>query len=178
NLGKALLPLLQPFRCTIRVHDPWLPDNYLRGFGVEPCGLEELMKKSRIVFMLAGATTENRGMIGKRELGWLQDGAAFILASRASVVDFDAFTEALRSGRFMAAVDVFPEEPFASDHPIRGLDNVLLSAHRAGGLPEIYELMGEMIVDDLGLVFEGLAPVRLQKAVRELVTKMRSKPVA
>ena len=177
NLGRTLLPLLRPFHCFIRVYDPWLPDNYLREFGVQPCGLEELIKESRIVFLLAGATMENRAMIGKKELEWLQENAIFILASRSSLVDFDAFTEALQTGKFMAAVDVFPREPFPKDHPIRRLDNVLLSAHRAGGLPETYKLMGEMIVDDLDLIFKGLAPIRLQKATRETVLKMRSKPV-
>jgi phosphoglycerate dehydrogenase-like enzyme len=177
NLGRTLLPLLQPLRCFIRVYDPWLPANYLQEFGVHPCSLEELMKESRIVFVLAGATSENNAMIGKRELGWLQKKAIFILTSRASLVDFDALTEALQAGKFMAAVDVFPEEPLPKDHPIRRLDNVLLSAHRAGGIPEIYKLMGEMIVDDLELIQKGLAPVRLQKAVRETVVKMRSKPV-
>ena len=177
NLGRTLLPLLQPFRCFIRVYDPWLPDSYLQEFGVQPCGLEELMKESRIVFMLAGATTENSAMIGRRELEWLQENAIFILTSRASLVDFDAFTEALQTGRFMAAVDVFPEEPFPKDHPIRRLDNVLLSAHRAGALEETFKLMGEMIVDDLDLIFKGLAPVRLQRALRETVMRMRSKLV-
>jgi phosphoglycerate dehydrogenase-like enzyme len=177
NLGRTLLPLLQPFKCVLRVHDPWLPDNFLRNFGVQPSGLEELMRESRIVFMLAGATTENTAMIGRKELEWLQEQAIFILASRASVVDFDALTKTLQTGKIMAAVDVFPEEPFPKNHPIRHLDNVLLSAHRAGGLPETFKLMGEMVVDDLDLVFKGLAPVRLQKAVRETVMKMRSKPV-
>ena len=177
NLGRSLLALLQPFHGFIRVYDPWLPDNYLREFGVQPCGLQELIKESRIVFMLAGATTENRAMIGRRELEWLQQNAIFVHASRSSLVDFDAFTLALQTGKFMAAVDVFPQEPFPIDHPIRRLDNVLLSSHRAGGLPETFRLMGEMIVDDLDLIFKNLPPVRLQKATRETVMKMRSKPV-
>jgi phosphoglycerate dehydrogenase-like enzyme len=177
NLGRALLRLLQPFRCRIRVFDPWLPARFLQEFGVQPCGLEELMKESRIVFMLAGATSENVALVGRRELHWLKKNAIFILASRASLVDFDALTEALQTGKFLAAVDVFPEEPLPEDHPIRHLDNVLLSAHRAGGLPETFKLMGEMIVDDLDLVFRNLPPVRLQKATRETVLRMRSKPV-
>jgi phosphoglycerate dehydrogenase-like enzyme len=177
NLGKALLPLLRPFRCAIRVCDPWLPNNHLREYGVQPCGLEELMRRSRIVFVLAGATTENTAMFGRKELDWLQEDAIFILTSRASLVDFDALTEALQSGKFRAAVDVFPEEPFPRDHPIRTLDNVLLSGHRAGALQETFKLMGEMVVDDLDLIFKGLAPVRLQRAARETVAKMRSKPI-
>jgi len=53
-------------------------------------------------------------------------------------VDFDALTAKLATGDIRAAVDVFPEEPFPKDHPMRRLDNVILSAHRrAVSLPSI-----------------------------------------
>src|SRR6476469_3961231 len=34
NLGRALRPLLDPFRCTVRCVDPWLPDATLAQHGV------------------------------------------------------------------------------------------------------------------------------------------------
>ena len=51
---RALLPLLQPFHCRIRVHDPWLPARFLREQGMEPCPLDALLAASRVVFVLAG----------------------------------------------------------------------------------------------------------------------------
>jgi phosphoglycerate dehydrogenase-like enzyme len=93
------------------------------------------------------------------------------------VVDFEALTDLLGKDRFRAAIDVFPQEPFPKNHPLRRLNNVLLSAHRAGSLQETYKLMGEMTVDDLTLILQGLPPVRLQRADRETVTRMSSKPI-
>lgn len=177
SLGRCLSKLLRPFRCQVLVHDPWLPDNALRDHGVVPVALAELMRSSRIVFLLAGATRENAGVIGKREIDLMGKGSIFILASRASLVDFPALTERLERGDIQAAIDVFPQEPFPADHPLRRLENVLLSAHRAGSLDETYKLMGEMIVDDVGLILSGLPPVRLQRAQRETVSLMSSKPV-
>jgi hypothetical protein len=37
--------------------------------------------------------------------------------------------------------------------------------------------MGEMIVDDLGQILNGLPPIRLQRAERETVARMRSMAV-
>ena len=51
-------------------------------------------------------------------------------------MDFDALTAAAKSGHLKVATDVFPEEPFSKDHPIRDLPNVILSAHRSGGIQE------------------------------------------
>src|SRR5437868_5431376 len=48
DLGKAILPLLQPFHCHIRVYDPWLPEEYLRILGCEPASLENVFRLSRV----------------------------------------------------------------------------------------------------------------------------------
>jgi phosphoglycerate dehydrogenase-like enzyme len=80
-------------------------------------------------------------------------------------------------GRFLAATDVWPDEPAPADHPARSVDDMVLQAHRAGGIPEAFDAIGEMVLDDLALIEQGLPPVRNQMAVRELVTRYRSKPV-
>lgn len=177
SLGRALAPLLKAFGCEISVYDPWLPAGYLLDEGLKPAELADILRESRVVFVLAGATSENRAMLGHAELNLIGKGALLILISRASLVDFDALVSHLKTGRFSAAIDVFPEEPLAAHHPIRGLPNVLLSAHRAGGIAESYQLMGDLVVDDLALLLEGLPPVRLQRASRETVGRMQSKPV-
>ncbi len=176
NLGRALLPLLQPFRPRVKVFDPWLPDGYLRDFGVEPAPLEEVLSSSQTIFVLAGVTSDNQAMLGARELALMRDGAAILLMSRAGVVDWQAFTAAAASGRIRAATDVFPAEPVSPDDPVRGNRNLLLSAHRAGGMRQVFRRIGEMVVDDADLILRGLPPVRLQAARAETVGRMRSMP--
>jgi hypothetical protein len=53
---------------------------------------------------------------------------------------------------------------------------MVLSAHRAGGIPAAFTEIGNMVVDDLSLVAAGLPPVRMQVAAPELVTRYRNKP--
>lgn len=177
NLGRSLFKLLEPFHCAVRVCDPWLPPRWMAERGLVAASLDDVMSESQIVFVLAGATAENRAMIGRRELNLMQRGACLVVVSRASLVDFDALTAKLRTGDIRAALDVFPQEPFVKNHPLRRLDNVILSAHRAGSLSSAYRLMGEMIVDDVGQILNGLPPLRLQRAERETVRRMRSMPV-
>ncbi len=176
NLGQALLPLLLPFRPKVRVFDPWLPEGYLRDIGLIPAALDELLGTSRVIFVLAGVTAENRGMIGARDFALMPDGAAFILLSRADVVDWLAFLEATSDGRIRAATDVFPEEPAPVDDPVRRHPHILLSSHRAGGTRDAFHRIGEMTVDDALLILAGLPPVRLQAARAETVGRLRSKP--
>ncbi len=176
NLGRALLPLLQPFRPTIRVFDPWLPPGYLIDFGVLPATLDEVMSQSETIFILAGVTSENQAMIGKRELALVPDGGAVILMSRAGVVDWDDFLAAASSGRISLASDVFPVEPVSADDPVRENHGILLSAHRGGAMSHVFNRIGEMVVDDTQMIVAGLPPVRLQAARRETVGRLRSPP--
>jgi phosphoglycerate dehydrogenase-like enzyme len=178
NIGRRLLPLLAAFRpARIRCYDPWLPDAVIRDAGMEPATLEETLASSTFLFILATVTEESRELLNDQNMRLIPGGARVVLASRAAVVDFDALVRSVAEGRFLCAVDVWPEEPVAADHPARHLDGMLLSAHRAGGIPSAFHDIGEMVLDDLDLVARGLPPVRNQVAARELVGRYRSKPV-
>ena len=177
-LGRRLLALLAPFGCRVRAHDPWVPDLRLREAGAEPVDLDALLRASRVVFVLAAATSENTAMLGPRELDLLPEGACVVLASRAAVADLDALVDRAASGRLRAAIDVWPEEPLPAEHPARGVEGLLLSAHRTGGMPEAFRAIGELAVGDLELVLRGLPPALCARAERETVGRLRSRPVA
>jgi phosphoglycerate dehydrogenase-like enzyme len=174
NLAQDLRQLLVPFGCSIWVYDPWLTDGYLKSAGVTPVALEDLLESCRVVFVLASPTTENQAMLSRAMLERIRPDAVLVLMSRAYVVDFDALTEMVLAGRFKAAIDVFPSEPLAADHPIRRAEGAVLSAHRAGSVEEGLWQIGAMVVDDLEAIVNGLPPRRLQAAQPELVTRYRS----
>lgn len=176
NLGRALLPLLAPFHCTVRIYDPWLPDSVVREQHCHPAGLEELLAQSRIIFILAAVTDENEGFLGKDQLSLIQPESSVILMSRAGVVDFPAFLQCVTEGKFRAATDVFPVEPVPQDDPVRWSEELLLSAHRTGGVREAFYTIGEMVVDDLTSILSGLPPVRMQPAKPETASRFRSRP--
>lgn len=177
NLGRTLHRLLAPFRCTVRVFDPWLPDRALAETGAIPADLDDLLEHSTFVFVLATVTAESEHLLDEARLQQIRPGARVVLVSRAAVVDYNALVAAVGAGRFLAAVDVWPSEPLEPDHPARALDGLVLSAHRAGGIPAAFAAIGDMVLDDLDQIARGLPPVRMQVAARELVGRYRNKPV-
>ena len=174
NLGRELIPMLRPFHGEILAHDPWVHDQVLRNMQLHPVGLEELFRRSRVVFVLAPPTTENASSLDKRYFNLMQRGSVVVLVSRAGIVNFDDLLDACESGHIRAAIDVFPEEPIPPDHRARRTPNTILSAHRAGNVPEIMSEIGKMIVDDVELVLRGLPPQRTQRANIETAAKYRS----
>ena len=177
NLGRSLHALLAPFHNHVRVFDPWLPPSIIEDAGAVPATLDDTLSHSTFVFVFATATAESRHLLDGEKLDLLPDGARLILVSRAAVVDYDALLERLRTNRIHAAIDVWPIEPVPADSEFLTLPNVIISAHRAGGIPEAFHSIGDMVCDDLELMAQGLPPARLQSAAPELVNRYRNKPV-
>jgi phosphoglycerate dehydrogenase-like enzyme len=178
DLGKALNRLLAGFRATIRVYDPWMPASILRDHGVEPASLESVLTASDFVFVVAAVTSDNKGFLDAASFRLMRKGAAFLLLSRADVVDFDALMAAVAEGRIVAASDVFPQEPLPLDHPVRSLKGFIRSAHRAGALDSAFKKMGDMVLEDMDLMDRDLPPMRCKRAEHETVNRMRSRPVS
>jgi phosphoglycerate dehydrogenase-like enzyme len=177
DLARAFRPMIRPFRCPVKVFDPWLPDREILLHDCAPASLDEVLSSSDAVFVFASVTSENEGFLGKREFGLIRPGGLFVLMSRAGVVDFEALTDAARSGHLRVATDVFPEEPFAKGHPIRDIAHVVLSAHRSGGIQEAFYEIGRMVLADVELLVRGLPPISCRVAQPETVRRFKSKPV-
>jgi phosphoglycerate dehydrogenase-like enzyme len=83
--------------------------------------LPTVLSTSDFVFVLAGATEENQGFLGKAQFDLMRDDTAFVLLSRALVVNFPKMLAVARTERIKIATDVFPNEPLAADDAARDL---------------------------------------------------------
>ena len=167
NLARSIMRLLAPFNCVCQAYYPSLPAEEISAGGCLPTELDELLATSDVIYVVMAPSELSAGLLVRRRLALIQSHASLLLMSRASVVDFDALTEFVRAGRFRAGIDVFPTEPLPKDHPIRKADQAILSAHRAGTVPEgLYDL-GRDIVDDLEAIFSGNPPHRLYEYALE-----------
>jgi phosphoglycerate dehydrogenase-like enzyme len=178
DLGRAILPLLRPFGCRVRAYDPWLSAEYIQSFGCEASSLDEVLNASRVIFVVAGATSQNQGFLGAKQFSAMQRGAALVLVSRAAVVDFDAMLDFAANGHIRFATDVFPEEPLPRSHRARHTNNAILCAHQAGAMGAALKSIGKLVVADAELIARGLPPVLCKVAQPETVALFRSNPVS
>ena len=95
-------------------------------------------------------------MIGEAELAAMKPGAYLINIGRGGTVDEPALIRALADGRLGgAALDVFAEEPLPEDSPLWGLENVIITAHYAGGTPHYNQRALAIFLDNLGRFRRG-----------------------
>ena len=102
-----------------------------------------------------------RGIVGARELGLMKPDAYLVNTSRGPIVDEAALLRTLRERRIAgAALDVYDDEPLPAAHPLRGLDNTLLTPHLGYVTEESYSLYYGQAVDDIAAWLAG-KPVRV-----------------
>ena len=122
---------------------------------------DELFRRADVVSVHLLLSKRTRGLIGARELGLMKPDACFVNTSRGPIVDEAALIDCLRQRRIAgAALDVFDQEPLPRDHPLLGLDNVIISPHMAYVTEETYRLFYGEMVEDIAAWLKG-EPIRL-----------------
>lgn len=133
NVGKEVIKILRPFRCNLRIWDPYLSPLEADMLGVELMPLDELIRTSDVLTLHAPANPDCEHILNASNIPLIKDGALLINTARGLLVDEEALCRELETGRFMACIDVTRPEPPAPDHPFRSLPNVILTPHIAGG---------------------------------------------
>lgn len=177
DLAKATLPLIRVFSNNILAYDPWISDSVIESTKVTPTSLNNIFKKSDIVYVYATSTTTNKEMIKLKNLNLFKDSSVILIMSRASVINFDDLYRFLKDRNVYAAIDVFPKEPFPKTDPFRKLKNVIFSPHRAGALDVAFKNMGEIVMKDIKLISRNFKPENCKKAELKTVKKIISAPV-
>ena len=133
---------------ALQGHGGALPPQVSELWGLER--LDEMLQLSDWFIVTAPLTSESRGMIDKRRLGLLKEGAYVVVISRGGIVDEDALIEGLRSGRIAGAgLDVTAVEPLPGDSPLWDMDNVVLSPHACSMTPEMFDGRKEIFKENL-----------------------------
>lgn len=118
--------------------------------GIELVSLEELLSRSDVVSIHLKLTDESRGLLNAERLALMKPGSVLVNTARGAIVDEPALIQALRSGPISAAgLDVFAEEPLASDSPLRSLPNVVLTPHIGWTVEEVLVEFADIAADQL-----------------------------
>ena len=152
HIARCLVRKMSGFDQTICVYDPYVQDQVIEDLGAKTASLDEMLMNSDWVSVHCPLLPQTRNLIGERELRLMKNHAFLINTARGPIVDEAALITALQEGWISGAgLDVFEQEPIPPDHPILGLDNVVLTPHIAGYSDQthhnFWSLSVEMVID-------------------------------
>lgn len=155
RIGRLVLERLRPFGFTLLVSDPTLDEAGARALGAELLALDELLARADVVSLHAPLLPETRGLLDRRRLALLRDGAVLINSARGGLVDHAALTDELVAGRIDAVIDTTEPEVLPADSPLYELPNVFLTPHVAGAMGNETQRLLALALDELERLAEG-----------------------
>ncbi|HCF73763.1 MAG TPA: hydroxyacid dehydrogenase, partial [Gammaproteobacteria bacterium] len=129
--------------------------------GVVSVELNELLSTSDIVTVHLVLSDRTRGLIGTDELAQMKSTAYLVNTARGPIVQETALIGALQNGTIAGAgLDVYDNEPLPPDHPLRSLDNAVLTGHTGYVMRENYVRGYSATVEDV-VAWLNDCPIRL-----------------
>jgi len=164
RIGKEVARRAAGFDMTVLYHNRNRDEATEAELGVRYATRDELLAASDFVTLNCPLSDETTGMIGPAEFETMKTSAFLVNMARGPVVQTDALYTALTTGQIRgAALDVTDPEPLPRDHPLLGVDNVIILPHLGSASNRAREMMMNMSIENLeaGLAGEEL-PYRIR----------------
>lgn len=95
--------------------------------------LDEQLQSADVVVIALPGTAETSGMFDADRISKMKADAILVNVGRGFIIKTDELTNALQSGWLRGAVlDVTDPEPLPENHPLRNMENVILTPHISG----------------------------------------------
>ncbi|NCT09088.1 MAG: phosphoglycerate dehydrogenase [Flavobacteriia bacterium] len=147
NIGKQLSVLAEALGMDVYYYD--IEDKLSIGNATKMYSLKDLLSIADVVTLHVDDNPANYNFFGKEEFEQMKDGAHLINLARGFVVEIEALTDALKSGKLAgAAVDVYPTEPAKNGEfitELKGLPNVILTPHVGGSTEEAQKDIADFV---------------------------------
>src|SRR5205807_6470379 len=108
------------------------------------------LRQSDFITIHLVLSARTRGLISAQEFALMKPSAYIINTSRGPIIDEAALLFALREKKIAGAgLDVFNVEPLPLDHPLRKMDNVVLTPHLGYASQQNYRAYFAGMVEDI-----------------------------
>lgn len=130
TIGQQMAQIAKAFQMDVVAWSPNMTPERALAHGVQAVSKSVLFQTSDVVSLHMVLSHSTRDLVGETELQQMKKSAYLVNTSRAGLVHEEALLQALMSERIAGAgLDVFWQEPLPRDHPLLGLNNVVLTPH-------------------------------------------------
>ena len=149
NIGSIVADRAIGLKLRVVAFDPFLSEQRAVELGVEKVDIDTLLSRADIITLHTPLTDQTRNILGPINLGKTKKGVQIINCARGGLVDEAALKDELDSGHVgAAALDVFAVEP-ATEHPLFGYENVVLTPHLGASTREAQENVAIQVAEQM-----------------------------
>lgn len=161
KLGQKVAAIAKALGMNVIAWSQNLTPEACAAAGVTYAAKDELFANADIVTIHVILSKRTRGLIGAGDLARMKPTGYLVNTARGPIVDEAALLDALQRKQIAGAgLDTFSQEPLPLDHPLRKLDNVVLTPHLGYVTENNYRKYYGDMVEDIAAWLNG-APVRV-----------------
>lgn len=150
RIGTEVAKRAKVFGMTVLGYDPFLTEERASTLGIRKVSLDEALREADFITVHTPLTKETHHMIGSAKLQLVKPSVRMINCARGGIIDELALCDAIKEGRVAgAAIDVFENEPLDVHHPLRTLDNVILTPHLGASTVEAQENVAIQVAEQI-----------------------------
>ena len=130
GIGLEMAKRAKGFDMKVLYHSRTRKRELEKEHGFKYASFKRVLADSDFISIHVPLTPETNKFIGEKQLKAMKKSAILVNLSRGPVVDTEALYKALKKSWIAGAgLDVFDPEPVPPEHPILGLDNVVVLPH-------------------------------------------------
>jgi phosphoglycerate dehydrogenase-like enzyme len=161
RLGGAMVPVAKAFGMDVIAWSQNLTAERCDDLGVTKVTKDELVSSADVLGVFLVFSERSRNILRADDLAKMKRGAILVNISRGPIVEEAALAEALRTGHLAGAgLDVFDREPLPTDHPLRSLENVVVTPHIGYVTESLFRVAWRRMAEDVVAYLSG-SPIRL-----------------
>ena len=163
RIGQAVAQKALSFGFRVLAYDPYMTSEQCALRGARKVeDMDAVLRESDFVTLHSPLNEETRGLIGARELDMMKSEAFLINCARGPLIDEGALYDALTGGGIAGAgLDVMEDNHPPSDHPLLGLDNIIITPHVAFFSQEATLELEQRAAREVAYVLTGRMPDNL-----------------
>ena len=149
NIGSVVADRAQGLKMHVVACDPHLTSEHAKALNVERVDLDQLLRMSDFITLHTTINETTKHILNKETLAKTKKGVRIVNCARGGLIQEADLFDALQSGHVAAAaLDVFETEP-ATDSPLFGLDQVVVTPHLGASTHEAQENVAAQIAEQI-----------------------------
>ena len=149
NIGSVVCARGLGLKMKVVAYDPFLSEERAAQIGVTKLDLDALLARADFITLHVPYTEKTANILSAENLAKTKKGVRIINCARGGLVDEAALAGLIRSGHVAgAAFDVFAEEP-ATENPLFGLPNVVVTPHLGAATTEAQENVALQVAEQM-----------------------------
>ena len=156
RIGQLVAQRAKSFGMRIVAYDPYVAADRYRELGVEKAeSSDDVYREADFLTLHLPKTPETEGWLDAEALAKCKDGVRVLNVARGPLIVDADLQAAIDSGKVAgAALDVFREEP-ATEHPLFGYPNVIVTPHLGASTAEATDRAGYQAAEQVVAALTG-----------------------